>query len=199
MTALLSGDVMERVWLKCYPPCIPADIDACRYASLVDLIEVSMTAFAGRTAFTCMGKSLSYRQYDEFSAALAAYFQSLDLPKGARIGVMMPNVLQHPITSTAILRAGFVVVNINPLYTPRELEVQIKDSGADAIVVLENFALLLGAALAVTTERHVVVATLGDLMGFKGKIVNFVVRHVKKLVPRFSIRGAVPFYGALAR
>lgn len=190
---------MERVWLKSYPPGIPADIDASRYASLVDLIEDSMTAFAGRTAFTCMGKSLSYRQYDAFSAALAAYFQSLGLPKGARIGVMMPNVLQHPITSTAILRAGFVVVNINPLYTPRELEVQLKDSGADAIVVLENFAHTLEAALAVTPVRHVVVATLGDLMGFKGKIVNFVVRHIKKLVPAFSIPGAVPFNDALAR
>src|SRR3569623_3370011 len=127
MTALRSRDVIDRVWLKSYPPGIPSDSDASRYASLGELIEESMTAFAGRTAFTCMGKSLSYRQYDEFSAALAAYFQSLDLPKGARIGEMMPNVLQHPITSTAILPARFDVVNINPLYTPRELEVQLKD------------------------------------------------------------------------
>ncbi|EKS30815.1 long-chain-fatty-acid--CoA ligase [Afipia felis] len=190
---------MERIWLKSYPPGVPADIDASRYASLVDLIEESMTAFAGRTAFTCMGKSLSYRDYDEFSAALAAYFQSLGLPKGARIGVMMPNVLQHPIASTAILRAGYVVVNINPLYTPRELEVQLKDSGADAIIVLENFAHTLEKALAVTPVRHIIVATLGDLMGFKGRIVNFVVRHVKKLVPAFSLSGAVPFNEALAR
>ncbi|MBN9603852.1 MAG: long-chain-fatty-acid--CoA ligase [Afipia felis] len=190
---------MERIWLKSYPPGVPADIDASRYASLVDLIEESMTAFAGRTAFTCMGKSLSYREYDEFSAALAAYFQSLGLPKGARIGVMMPNVLQHPIASTAILRAGYVVVNINPLYTPRELEVQLKDSGADAIIVLENFAHTLEKALAVTPVRHIIVATLGDLMGFKGKIVNFVVRRVKKLVPAFSLAGAVPFNEALAR
>ena len=190
---------MERIWLKSYPPGVPADIDTSRYASLVDLIEESLSAFADRTAFTCMGKSLSYRDYDEFSEALAAYFQNLSLPKGARIGVMMPNVLQHPIASTAILRAGFVVVNINPLYTPRELEVQLKDSGADAIIVLENFAHTLETALAVTPVRHVVVATLGDLMGFKGKIVNFVVRHVKKLVPKFSIPGAVPFNAALAR
>jgi len=190
---------MERIWLKSYPPGVPADIDASRYASLVDLIEESMTAFAGRTAFTCMGKSLSYREYDEFSAALAAYFQSLGLPRGARIGVMMPNVLQHPIASTAILRAGYVVVNINPLYTPRELEVQLKDSGADAIIVLENFAHTLEKALAVTPVRHIIVATLGDLMGFKGKIVNFVVRLVKKLVPAFSLPGAVPFNEALAR
>ena len=190
---------MERIWLKSYPPGVPADIDASRYASLVDLIEESMTAFAGRTAFTCMGKSLSYRDYDEFSAALAAYFQSLGLPRGARIGVMMPNVLQHPIASTAILRAGYVVVNINPLYTPRELEVQLKDSGADAIIVLENFAHTLEKALAVTPVRHIIVATLGDLMGFKGRIVNFVVRHVKKLVPAFSLPGAVPFNEALAR
>ena len=190
---------MERIWLKSYPPGIPADIDASHYASLVDLIEESMAAFAARTAFTCMGKSLSYRQYDEFSAALAAYFQSLGLPKGSRVGVMMPNVLQHPITSTAILRAGFVVVNINPLYTPRELEVQLKDSGADAIVVLENFAHTLQRALTVTPVRHVIVASLGDLMGFKGRIVNFVVRHVKKLVPAFSISSAVSFNDALAR
>ena len=190
---------MERIWLKSYPPGVPADIDASRYASLVDLIEESMTAFAGRTAFTCMGKSLSYRDYDEFSAALAAYFQSLGLTKGARIGVMMPNVLQHPIASTAILRAGYIVVNINPLYTPRELEVQLKDSGADAIIVLENFAHTLEKALTVTPVRHIIVATLGDLMGFKGKIVNFVVRRVKKLVPAFSLPGAVPFNEALAR
>lgn len=190
---------MERIWLKSYPPGVPADIDASRYASLVDLIEESMTAFAGRTAFTCMGKSLSYRDYDEFSAALAAYFQSLGLTKGARIGVMMPNVLQHPIASTAILRAGYIVVNINPLYTPRELEVQLKDSGADAIIVLENFAHTLEKALTLTPVRHIIVATLGDLMGFKGKIVNFVVRRVKKLVPAFSLPGAVPFNEALAR
>jgi long-chain acyl-CoA synthetase len=190
---------MERIWLKSYPSGVPADIDPGRYASLVDLIEESMTAFAGRTAFTCMGASLSYRQYDESSAALAAYFQSLGLPKGARIGVMMPNVLQHPIASTAILRAGFAVVNINPLYTPRELEVQLKDSGTDAIVVLENFAHTLEKALTVTPVRHIVVATLGDLMGFKGTIVNFVVRHIKKLVPEFTLPGAVAFNDALAR
>ena len=190
---------MERIWLKSYPSGVPADIDTGRYASLVDLIEDSMTSYATRTAFTCMGKSLTYRQYDEFSMALAAYFQSLGLPRGARIGVMMPNVLQHPITSTAILRAGFAVVNINPLYTPRELEVQIKDSGADAIVVLENFAHTLQAALSVTPVRHVVVATLGDLMGLKGWIVNFMVRHVRKMVPSFSIPGALPFNDALAR
>jgi long-chain acyl-CoA synthetase len=188
---------MERIWLKSYPSGVPADIDPSRYASLVDLIGESMTQFADRTAFTCMGRSVSYRQYDEMSVALAAYFQSLDLTKGARIGVMMPNVLQHPIASTAVLRAGFTVVNINPLYTPRELEIQLKDSGAEAVVVLENFAHTLDKIIANTAVKHVIVAALGDLLGVKGTIVNFIVRHVKKLVPAFSFSNAVRFNDAL--
>ena len=190
---------MERVWLKSYPPGVPAEIDTSRYASLVDLIEESLKTYADRTAFTCMGTSLSYREYNACSAALAAYLQSLKLSPGARVGIMMPNVLQHPIASTAILRAGYVAVNINPLYTPRELEVQLNDSGAEAIIVLENFAHTLQKVHAETAMRHVIVATLGDLMGMKGWLVNFVVRHVKKMVPAFSLPGAVGFNDALTR
>src|SRR6202008_3908570 len=153
--------------------------------TLVDVIDESLKRFADRTAFICMGHGVSYRQYDEMATALAAYFQSLGLSKGARIGVMMPNILQHPITSTAVLRAGYVVVNINPLYTPRELEVQLNDSGAEAIVVLENFATTLEKVPSAISAKHVIVASLGDLLGLKGIVVNLVVRHIKKLVPHF--------------
>ncbi len=156
---------MDRIWLKHYPPGVPADIDASRYASLVDLLEESFTTFADRDAFICMGKSITYRQLDELSARLAAYLQSAGLNKGARVAVMMPNVMQHPITTSAILRAGYTVVNVNPLYAPRELEHQLKDCGAQAIVILENFAHTLAKVQSATSVKHVIVATMGDLLG----------------------------------
>lgn len=190
---------MDRIWLKQYPPGVPADIDASRYASLIELLEESFTAFRERPAFICMGRSITYRQFDEMSAQLGAYLQSLGLSKGARVGIMMPNVLQHPVATAAILRAGFAVVNINPLYTPHELEHQLADSGAEAIIVLENFAGTLADAIARTAVKHVIVGTLGDLLGLKGMVVNFVVRHVKKMVPVFAIAGAVAFNDALAQ
>jgi len=190
---------MERIWLKSYPPGVPADIDAGQYPSLVDLIDDSLRKFQDSAAFICMGHSVTYRQYDEMATALAAYFQSLGLRKGARIGVMLPNILQNPITSTAVLRAGYVVVNINPLYTPRELEIQLNDSGAEAIVVLENFAITLEKIQHETAVKHVIVASLGDLLGLKGIVVNLVVRHIKKLVPRFSLPAFVAFNDALSQ
>jgi long-chain acyl-CoA synthetase len=189
---------MERIWLKQYPAGVPADIDVSLYPSLVELLEESFTKFRDRKAFICMDKAITYGELDAMSTALAAYLQGLGLKKGARVAIMMPNVLQNPIASAAILRAGYAVVNVNPLYTPRELEHQLKDSGAEAIIILENFAATLEKVLPRTAVRHIVLGTMGDLLGFKGLIVNFVVRKVKKMVPAFSLPGAVAFNDALA-
>jgi long-chain acyl-CoA synthetase len=189
---------MERIWLRQYPPGVPADIDTSQYSSLVALLEESFAKFADRKAFICMDKSISYRDLDEMSQALAAYLQSKGLAKGARVALMMPNVLQYPIATAAVLRAGFAVVNVNPLYTPRELEHQLKDSGAEAIIVLENFATTVEKVLAHSAIKHVIVASMGDLLGFKGVIVNLVVRRVKKMVPAYSLPAAVNFNDALA-
>jgi long-chain acyl-CoA synthetase len=189
---------MERIWLKQYPPGVPADIDPSQYTSLVALLEESFAKFKDRKAFICMDKSISYGELDEMSTALGAYLQGKGLAKGARVAVMMPNVLQNPVASAAILRAGYAVVNVNPLYTPRELEHQLRDSGAEAIVLLENFAATLQAAIAKTQVKHVVMGTMGDLLGVKGLLVNFVVRRVKKMVPEFSLPDAVAFNDALA-
>ncbi|TFV74546.1 long-chain fatty acid--CoA ligase [Bradyrhizobium frederickii] len=189
---------MERIWLKQYPPGVPADIEPTQYASLVDLLEESFTKFADRKAFICMDKSISYRDLDQMSVALAAYLQGRGLQRGARVAIMMPNVLQYPVATAAVLRAGFAVVNVNPLYTPRELEHQLKDSGAEAIIVLENFAHTVEQVIARTAVKHVIVASMGDLLGFKGVIVNLVVRRVKKMVPAWSLPGSVSFNDALS-
>src|SRR5207237_1791642 len=169
---------MERSWLQQYPAGVPADIDPSQYSSLVELLEESFAKFAIRKAFICMDKSISYRDLDDMSAARGAYLQSKGLQKGARVALMMPNVLQYPGATTAVLRAGYTVVNVNPLYTPRELEHQLKDSGAEAIIVLENFATTVQQVAARTAVKHVIVASMGDMLGFKGLIVNFVVRRV---------------------
>ncbi|MCA6105845.1 long-chain fatty acid--CoA ligase [Bradyrhizobium cenepequi] len=189
---------MERIWLKHYPAGVPADIDVTQYSSLVELLEESFAKFADRKAFICMDKAITYRELDEMSTALGAYLQSLGLAKGARVALMMPNVLQYPISTAAVLRAGYAVVNVNPLYTPRELEHQLKDSGAEAIIVLENFAATVQQVLGKTSIKHVIVGSMGDLLGFKGVIVNLVVRRVKKMVPPFSIPRAIPFNTAVA-
>ena len=189
---------MERIWLKQYPPGVPADIEPTQYASLVDLLEESFAKFADRKAFICMDKSISYRDLDQMSVALAAYLQGRGLQRGARVALMMPNVLQYPVATAAVLRAGYAVVNVNPLYTPRELEHQLKDSGAEAIIVLENFAHTVEQVIAKTQVKHVIVASMGDLLGFKGVIVNLVVRRVKKMVPAWSLPGAVAFNDALS-
>ncbi|MFB6458533.1 long-chain fatty acid--CoA ligase [Bradyrhizobium tunisiense] len=189
---------MERIWLKQYPPGVPADIEPTQYASLVDLLEESFTKFADRKAFICMDKSISYRDLDQMSVALAAYLQGRGLQRGARVALMMPNVLQYPVATAAVLRAGFAVVNVNPLYTPRELEHQLKDSGAEAIIVLENFAHTVEQVIGKTAVKHVIVASMGDLLGFKGVIVNLVVRRVKKMVPAWSLPGAVSYNEAVA-
>jgi long-chain acyl-CoA synthetase len=189
---------MERIWLKHYPAGVPADIDPTQYSSLVELLEESFRTFADRKAFVCMDKAISYRQLDEMSTALAAYLQSLGLQKGARVALMMPNVLQYPVAISAVLRAGFTVVNVNPLYTPRELEHQLRDSGAEAIIVLENFAHTVQQVIARSAVKHVIVASMGDMLGFKGVIVNLVVRRVKKMVPAFALPGAVLFNSAIS-
>ncbi|OKO83658.1 long-chain fatty acid--CoA ligase [Bradyrhizobium sp. AS23.2] len=189
---------MERIWLKQYPPGVPADIEPTQYASLVDLLEESFTKFADRKAFICMDKAISYRDLDQMSVALAAYLQGRGLQRGARVAIMMPNVLQYPVATAAVLRAGYAVVNVNPLYTPRELEHQLKDSGAEAIIVLENFAHTVEQVIARTPVKHVIVGSMGDLLGFKGVIVNLVVRRVKKMVPAWSLRGAVSFNDAVS-
>lgn len=189
---------MERIWLKQYPPGVPADIEPTQYASLVDLLEESFAKFSDRKAFICMDKAITYRDLDQMSLALAAYLQSKGLQRGARVAIMMPNVLQYPVATAAVLRAGFAVVNVNPLYTPRELEHQLKDSGAEAIIVLENFAHTVEQVIGKTQVKHVIKASMGDLLGFKGVIVNLVVRKVKKMVPAFSLPGAVSFNEALS-
>jgi long-chain acyl-CoA synthetase len=193
-----GGMTMERVWLKQYPPGVPADIDTTQYASLVELLEESFARFADRRAFICMDKALPYRDLDEMSKALAAYLQSKGLQKGARVALMMPNVLQYPVATAAVLRGGYAVVNVNPLYTPRELEHQLKDSGAEAIIVLENFAHTVQQVISRTSVKHVIVGSMGEMLGLKGVVINLVVRKVKKMVPAWSLPGSVSFNQALA-
>jgi long-chain acyl-CoA synthetase len=189
-----------RPWLGAYPQGVPADIDAAQYGSLVQLMEESFLKYAARTAYSFMGKEVSYGETDSLSRAFAAYLQGLGLAKGDRVALMMPNVPQYPVAVAAILRAGFVVVNVNPLYTPRELEHQLKDSGSKAIVIIENFANTLQQCIAQTPVKHVVLASMGDMLGgFKGMLVNYVVRKVKKMVPAFSLPGAVRFKEAIDR
>jgi long-chain acyl-CoA synthetase len=190
---------MERIWLKNYPQGVPADIDPSLYRSLVGMIEASFAKYRDSDAFLSMGKKLTYGQLDEMSAALGAWLQSRGLVRGDRVAIMMPNLLQYPVAVAGILRAGMVVVNVNPLYTPRELEHQLKDSGAKAIVIVENFAHTLEQVLAKTEVQHVVLTSLGELLGFpKGAIVNTVVRKVKKMVPAYSLPGATRFNAAIA-
>jgi long-chain acyl-CoA synthetase len=187
-----------KPWLKSYPKGISAEIEPLAVASIGDLMTEAARKYAGRPAFTCMGKTITYAELERLSKDFGAWLQSKGLAKGARVAVMMPNVLQYPVVMMGILRAGYTVVNVNPLYTPRELEHQLKDSGAEAIVILENFAGTLQAVIAKTPVKHVVVATMGDLLGgLKGMIVNLVVRRVKKMVPAWSLHGHTSFNAAL--
>ena len=190
----------DRIWLKSYPPGVPADLDTSQYPSLVALMEESFKKYANRTAYSFMGKDVTYGQTDSLSQAFAAYLQSLGLAQGDRVAIMMPNVPQYPVAVAAILRAGYVVVNVNPLYTPRELEYQLKDSGSKAIVIIENFASTLEKCIATTPVKHVVLCAMGDQLGLlKGALVNYVVRNVKKMVPEYNLPGAVRFNDAVAR
>ena len=191
---------LNPVWLKSYPEGVPADIDPTQYSSLVGLLEESFSKFANRPAYSFLGKEMSFAQADQESLGLAAYLQSLGLSKGDRVAVMMPNVPQYPVSVAAILRAGLVVVNVNPLYTARELEHQLKDSGAKVIVIIENFAATLEKCITQTPVQHVILAAMGDRLGLlKGGLVNYVVRNVKKMVPAFRLPQAVRFNDALSK
>lgn len=190
---------MDKFWLKSYPKDVPAEIDLTQYTSLVHLIEESFEKFASRNAYVCMDKYLTYAELNKLSKNFAAWLQSLGLKKGARVAIMMPNVLQYPIVIAAVLRAGYIVVNVNPLYTPRELEHQLNDSGSEAIIILENFAITLQQVIQKTRIKHVVVTSMGDMLGtVKGMLVNFAVRKVKKMVPAFSLPQAISFKSVLA-
>jgi long-chain acyl-CoA synthetase len=189
---------MERIWLKSYPPGVPAAIEPRGYGSLVELFEKSIREFGDRPAFTNMGKTIRFDELDRQARDFGAWLQAKGLGKGARVAIMMPNCLQYPIAMFGTLRAGSVVVNVNPLYTARELEHQLNDSGAEAIVILENFAAVLAQVRSRTPLKHVVITSLGEMLGLKGLVVNLVVRRVKKMVPPYDVPGAVSFKQALA-
>jgi long-chain acyl-CoA synthetase len=189
---------MERIWLKSYPAGVPADIDPGKYRSLIDLFDKSIAKYRDRPAFHSMGKSITFGELEKRSRDFGAWLQSRGLAKGARVAIMMPNCLQYPIAMFGTLRAGCTVVNVNPLYTPRELEHQLKDAGAETIVILENFGHVLQEVRARTPIKHVVVTSLGEMLGVKGVIVNLVVRKVKKMVPPYDLPGAVSFKQALS-
>jgi long-chain acyl-CoA synthetase len=189
---------VEKIWLKSYPAGVPAEINIDRYASVREVLEESCAKFASRPAYSCMGRTITFAELDRLSAAFGAFLQGLGLAKGARVALMMPNVLQYPVCLFGILRAGYTVVNVNPLYTPRELEHQLTDSGAELIVVVENFACTLAEVLSKTQVKHVVVSTIGEMLGLKGVLVDFVLRHVKKMIPAWDIPGATRLSDALS-
>lgn len=185
---------MEKIWLKSYPANMPTEIDPTQYRSVTHLLEESFRKYADRNAYVCMDKFLTYGELDKLSLRMGAWLQSKGLQPGARVAIMMPNVLQYPVAMAAVLRAGYTVVNVNPLYTPRELQHQLVDSGSEAIIVLENFATTVEQVISHTKVKHVIVATMGDMLGtLKGAIVNLVVRKIKKLVPAFSLPGSISY------
>ncbi|MCQ1573510.1 long-chain fatty acid--CoA ligase [Neorhizobium galegae] len=193
-----TGANPPKIWLTSYPPTVPAEIPPLQHHSLGDLFEDSCARYADRPAFSSMGKSLTFRQLEAESRKIGAWLQAQGLVKGDRVAVMLPNILQNPVIVYGILRVGMVVVNVNPLYTPRELAYQLKDAGAKAIFVLENFAHTVQQALPQTEIKQVVVATMGDMLGLKGHIVNLVVRKVKKLVPEWSLPSTRSFRQVIA-
>ena len=192
---------VDKIWLRSYQEGVPAEVDLNEFRSLGELFENSARKYADRVAYINMGAQITYAELDQLTKRFAAYLQSvLGLPKGARVAIMMPNVLQYPIAMLGTLRAGYVVVNCNPLYTPRELEHQLRDSGAETIVILENFAHTLEQVIGKTPVKHIVIARLGDMLGFpKGTVVNFVVKYVKKMVPAWNLPRAVDFGTVLAQ
>ena len=194
----VQDHLASRYWLKSYPAGIAAEIGPLEHASVAGLFEASCQKYAAKTAFICMGKTMTYAELDRASAKVAAWLQAKGHRKGDRIAVMLPNVLQYPVVTMGILRAGLTVVNVNPLYTPRELEHQVNDAGATGIFVLENFARTVQQVIGKTQLKTVVVGTMGDMLGLKGHIVNIVVRKVKKLVPEWSLPGHTPFKQIMA-
>jgi long-chain acyl-CoA synthetase len=197
-TIVEESRTLEMPWLKSYAPGVPAKIDSSQYASVRDIFAESCRRFADKPAFSNMGRTITFRELEAASRDFAAGLQARGLKRGARVAIMMPNLLQYPVALFGVLRAGMVVVNCNPLYTPRELEHQLNDSGAEAIVILENFAKTLEAVIARTGVKLVMTTRIGDMLGFpKSLITNFVVKRVKKMVPEFSLPGAVPWADAL--
>ncbi len=190
---------MELVWLKSYPPSVPATVDVGAYRSICELFEASVATYGARKAYVNMGSAITYRDLDRLTRCFGSYLHDiLKLPRGTRIALMMPNLLQYPVALFGALRAGYTVVNCNPLYTPRELEYQLNDSGAEAIVILENFASTLAQVVANTPVKYVVVTKIGDLFAFpKRAAINFIVRFIKRMVPSWNIPGAVSFRAAL--
>ena len=189
---------MEKIWLASYPKGVPAEIDANEYASVREVFEESCGKYAERPAYTCMGKTVTFAELDTLSAAFGAYLQGAGCKKGTRVALMMPNILQYPICLFGVLRAGCTVVNVNPLYTARELEHQLQDSGAELIVVVENFAHTLQDVVAKTKVRQIVLTSIGEMLGIKGLLVDFVLRHVKKMIPAYAAPGAIRLSDALA-
>lgn len=185
---------MEKIWLKQYPDTVPTEINPEHYSSLVDIFNEAIAKYANNTAFINMGKSLTYKELDDKVNAFAAYLQNtLGIQKGDAVALMMPNLLQYPVALVAIHRIGAVVVNVNPLYTPRELEHQLNDSNAKAIVIVSNFAKTLEQVIDNTPVKHVILTKMGDMLGAKGFVVDFVVKNIKKLVPSYNLPNAIPF------
>ena len=189
---------MEKIWLKSYPKGIPAEIDVNEYASVREVFEESVGKYGPRPAFTCMGRSVSFNALDTLSGAFGAWLQGIGCKKGTRVALMMPNIIQYPVCLFGALRAGCTVVNVNPLYTPRELEHQLKDSGAEVLVCVENFANVVAEVVGKTKVRQTVVTSIGELLGFKGLIVDLVLRRVKKMIPKYSLPGSIRLSDALA-
>lgn len=190
---------MNKIWLKSYEQDIPAEIDLNQYSSLSHLLQINAQEFSNRAAFSCFGKSLSYKEIDELSDDFAAYLQNeLKMKKGDRIALMMPNILQYPVALFGSIKAGLIVVNVNPLYTPKELEYQLKDSGTTTILVLENFAKTVSAVVnQVPCLENIIITKMGDLLGTKGHIINFVVKYIKKMVPNYSLDKFISFKDVL--
>ncbi len=189
---------MEKIWLKHYPKDVPPEIDINEYASVREVFEESVAKFGERPSYTCMGKTLTFDDLDTLSAAFGSFLQDNGCGKGTRVALMMPNILQYPVCLFGILRAGCTVVNVNPLYTARELEHQLADSGAELLVVVENFAHVVQEVLGRTKVRRVIVTTIGELLGFKGIAVDLAIRHLKKMVPRYSLPDSIKLSDALA-
>jgi len=182
---------VEKIWLKHYPRDVPSEIDINEYASVREVFEESVAKFGERPSYTCMGKTLTFNDLDALSAAFGSFLQDNGCGKGTRVALMMPNILQYPVCLFGILRAGCTVVNVNPLYTARELEHQLADSGAELLVVVENFAHVVQEVVGRTKVRRVIVTTIGELLGFKGIAVDLVIRHLKKMVPKFSLPDSI--------
>ena len=189
---------MEKIWLKDYPKGVPAEIDVNEYASVREVFEESVARYGDRPSYTCMGKTLTFDELNTLSAAFGSFLQANGCGKGSRVALMMPNILQYPVCLFGILRAGCAVVNVNPLYTARELEHQLVDSGAEMLVVVENFAHTVQEVVAKTKLRRVIVTSVGELLGFRGIAVDMAIRHIKKMVPKWSLPGSIKLSDALA-